>query len=140
MKTHNLWHISFCWFNWISYFIYTFILHLINQYQLITRLKFNIYLVPLMIDVLTKKKNFSNWKLFSEISNNCLNYTEWMYVKLFDRSCWRALLTKLKWTNTASVISHWGTLSPFFWFVIFFSLLSRNFIVSDVQDNILIVL
>ena len=41
----------------------------------------------------------------------------------------------LQWTNTTSVISKWGTSSPFLLSVILFSMFASNFIVSGVKSS-----
>ena len=62
----------------------------------------------------SESKVFKNIKIMGEISNN------WTNVYKTLESCWY-LLTILQCTNTTSVISKWGTFSPFSYLAIYFT-------------------
>ena len=71
----------------------------------------------------------------SEISNNWPNDLLGTNVYKTLESCWWSLLTILQCTNTGSVISKWGTLSPFLFLVMLLLVLASNLIVSAVKSS-----
>ena len=73
--------------------------------------------------------------LFGEIFNRLPN--DLLGTNLYKtlESCWQALLTILRWSNTTSVISRCGTFSPLLFLVILFPVLSSNFIVLGAKSS-----
>ena len=94
-------------------------------------------------DLLNHTSIFWNYELnvfkkiwfFGEIPNKLPNDLFGTNVYKTLASCWWSLLAILQWTNTTSVISKWGPLSPFLSLVILFSVLPSNFIVSGVKSS-----
>ena len=74
-------------------------------------------------------------KCLNEISHNWPN--DFLGINLYKtlESCWQSLFTILQRTNTASVISKWGTFSAILFLVILILVLPRNFIVSGIKSS-----
>ena len=68
------------------------------------------------------------------ISNNWPNDLLGKNVYKTLKSCWQLLLTIVQWRNGTSIISKWGTFSPFLSLVIIRLVFPSNFIVSDVKS------
>ena len=80
-------------------------------------------------------KVFKNINFFDEIPSNWPNDLLGTNVYKTLESCWQLLLTVLQCTNTTSVISKWGTFSPFSSLVILLLVLPSNYIVSGVKSS-----
>ena len=80
-------------------------------------------------------KAFKNINFLGEISNIWPKHLlEANFYKNFE-SWWSPLLTTLQWTNTTSVISKWGTFSPFSFLGILLLMLPSNVIISGVKRS-----
>ena len=96
--------------------------------QLIINVYFTIYLQRLRVLISKPHLNvrklwinvFRNMKYVGEIYNNWPNDLFAVSAYKTLKSSWEPLLTILQWSNTTSVISKWGTFSPFLFLFIFF--------------------
>ena len=61
----------------------------------------------------SESKVSKNIKFLGKISSNWPNDLLWANVYKTLESCWQSVLAILEWTNTNSVMSKWGTFSPF---------------------------